>query len=373
MDILIIGNGFDLAHGLKTSYGQFLDFCKNLNFDQESERYLFYKRCLERNLWMKHFIARQNQLRDTWIDLECEIYDVIKFLNTQFFFGNGDDSRSKINKVLSIDIFNQEFKLQNINVFLRNSYYNEKLSKEGIETPFKSYIFNYYIKNSQDLINLLHNQLIEFTQLFEKYLLEEVFTNQEQIKKYNFLFQSKDRAVHTLSFNYTDTYERLYKEKSLYADPKSLYVYIHGKAGQNNLIFGTKSFYNYLPNPHNEQIPVVFNIFKKHNMRHKYNTIEAYQHLLKIITDPHRIIKPVFHIIGHSLDMTDRGILEHILLANKNAVIKIYYHDEESQEKLLNNITDIITEKEVMTRVQLIDQHDEKRGILRPVKKGALV
>lgn len=26
LDILIIGNGFDLAHGLKTSYKDFLDF-----------------------------------------------------------------------------------------------------------------------------------------------------------------------------------------------------------------------------------------------------------------------------------------------------------------------------------------------------------
>ena len=29
MDILILGNGFDLAHGLKTKYSDFLDYCKN--------------------------------------------------------------------------------------------------------------------------------------------------------------------------------------------------------------------------------------------------------------------------------------------------------------------------------------------------------
>ena len=28
MDIMIIGNGFDLAHSLKISYKDFLDFCK---------------------------------------------------------------------------------------------------------------------------------------------------------------------------------------------------------------------------------------------------------------------------------------------------------------------------------------------------------
>lgn len=28
MDILILGNGFDLAHGLKTKYSDFLEYCK---------------------------------------------------------------------------------------------------------------------------------------------------------------------------------------------------------------------------------------------------------------------------------------------------------------------------------------------------------
>ena len=28
MDILILGNGFDLAHGLKTKYSDFLDYCE---------------------------------------------------------------------------------------------------------------------------------------------------------------------------------------------------------------------------------------------------------------------------------------------------------------------------------------------------------
>lgn len=28
MDILILGNGFDLAHDLETRYGDFLEYCK---------------------------------------------------------------------------------------------------------------------------------------------------------------------------------------------------------------------------------------------------------------------------------------------------------------------------------------------------------
>ena len=58
--------------------------------------------------------------------------------------------------------------------------------------------------------------------------------------------------------------------------------------------------------------------------------------------------------------------MKHVFLANKNAVINIYYHNEETQERLINNITDIIGEEEVMTKVRLIYQHDKECGILLP-------
>ena len=59
-------------------------------------------------------------------------------------------------------------------------------------------------------------------------------------------------------------------------------------------------------------------------------------------------------------------------MINKNATIKVYYHNEEAQERLINNITDIITEEEVMARVQFIYKNDEKRGMLKPVNKEVL-
>ena len=182
MDILIIGNGFDLAHGLKTSYGEFLDFCKNLKFEDESEQYSDYKHCLEKNLWMKHFITRQNQLGNTWIDLENEIYEVIKFLKSQFIFDKyRDSSLLKMNKILEIEKYKCNFQLQNIHDYLRDAYSNDNLSKDGIEPFFKYDMIGFYLENSQDLINLLHRHLIEFTHLFEKYLLEEVFANPDHI------------------------------------------------------------------------------------------------------------------------------------------------------------------------------------------------
>lgn len=361
MDILIIGNGFDLAHGLKTSYKDFLEFCE-LQIENENSEY--YKK-FATNLWLKHFITRQLNLGNTWVDLESEIYDVIKYMHQKKCF-NGLNSLSSINnKVLQIEKNIIDFTLYDIKSFLREPHFNENLSKEWCSSELRPYINNFYIENSLDLINLLYKQLREFTKLFEKYLLDEVLTNIKDVKKYRLMLDSKNNEIPVLSFNYTDTYEKLYKAKSIYASNFLKYVYIHGKvcSGENcNLVLGTYSFDR---KENDKSLPIDLNLFQKHNQRHRYNTIEPYQEFIAQLTDHRRFIRPVFHIVGHSLDKTDHKILKHILLAKSNAVIKIYYHNEEAQEKLINNITDIIGEDEVMTKVQLIHQHDPDRGILK--------
>ena len=81
-------------------------------------------------------------------------------------------------------------------------------------------------------------------------------------------------------------------------------------------------------------------------------------------TDKRKKIKPIFHIIGHSLDETDHKILAHVLNANKNSIINIYYHNEEAQTRLINKINEIIGEEEVMVRVRFIQQHDKEKGLL---------
>lgn len=234
------------------------------------------------------------------------------------------------------------------------------------ESPYRV-----HFDKSEFFINFLYDQLREFTKAFEQYLSNEIMAKLVRDDKYILTLPSNNTRLYVLSFNYTDTCFKLYDHSR---NPNTKYsietIFVHGKVQNSNdseLVLGTKSFKS--SNAYGA-ISIDFNIFKKHNQRHKYNTIEPYQELLRQIK--FSITNPVFHIIGHSLDETDHNILKHVFSANKDAMIKIYYHDEESQERLINNITDIITEEEVMTRVQFIDQHDEKRGILRPVKKKVL-
>lgn len=373
MDILIIGNGFDLAHGLKTSYKHFLDFCKEQN-NKRIPMAVNYGTTFIDNIWLRHFLMREKQLGNTWIDLEQEIYKVIKNVSFSINYLSSNKPNFRFPALFSIKKDILEFYFNKMFDYMKPVNNMQTIGKKGyieIETNVFSCLY-YHIENSDGLIHLLYDQLREFTKVFEQYLINEVMAKLVRDDKYILTLPTGNTKLYVLSFNYTDTCFKLYDHsRNPYTEYSIETIFVHGKAeydSNSKLVLGTKSF-KASNNP--KTISSQFNIFQKHNQRHKYNTIEPYQDLLKGIK-LQKDESVIFYVLGHSLDETDHNILKHVFSANKDAMIRIYYHDEESQERLINNITDIIGEEEVMTRVQFIDQHDEKRGILRPVNKKVL-
>ena len=90
MNILVIGNGFDLAHGLKTKYEDFLKFTQTyLEYDEAYRKKPEIKEELEGlikdNLWLEYFYSiyesRKQEGKDGWIDFESEISQVIQVLD----------------------------------------------------------------------------------------------------------------------------------------------------------------------------------------------------------------------------------------------------------------------------------------------------
>lgn len=377
MDILIVGNGFDLAHGLKTSYRDFLNYCYEKLYKPRftyvpSDPYY-------QNLWIKHFINVQRNMGDTWIDVEKEIFRVIKIVKNLSILTN--INQLNINpQIFTIDFNNNVFIFDNITNHMQDSYGTYSTNEKAYIRlqPHNNLTYSVYIANSAGFINFMYDQLRDFSKLFEEYLLNEVLANINCESPYKLSLKTigvepNNKDVYLLSFNYTDTCERLYKQKfNTYCNIEKFEpIYVHGKVGQCencDLVLGTHSFENeYKENP-TLNIPHEFNIFKKHNQRHKYSTINKYQDLLQKLNpmDKRKKIKQVFHIIGHSLDETDHKILAHVLNANKNSIINIYYHNEEAQTRLINKINEIIGEEEVMARVRFIYQHDKEKGILIP-------
>ena len=374
MDILILGNGFDLAHGLKTTYMDFLNYCVEKN-NKRFIGMINYGTTFIDNIWLRHFITTCNNYGKNWIDLEEEIYRVILSLNKTIKNLSGGDVEVVFPLTFSIqkDILNFDF--NQIIDYLKtcnNRIETDEKNYTNIETNDFSHLY-FYIDNYQGFINFIYDQLRAFIELFEKYLEEIVISGIGCKPKYqlSLLQESKPnimKFLYVLNFNYTDTLTRLYEQTMDSRQKKSIRnFYVHGKINSNNMILGTQ-FYN----NKNIDISPEFNVFRKHNQRHKYNTIEEYQNLLHLIKSPNDNTRRVFHVVGHSLDKSDAVILKHIFLAHQDSIINIYYHNEETQEKLINNITEIIGEEEVMEKVRFIYQHDLERGLLIPQKEPVL-
>ena len=122
MNILIIGNGFDIAHGMPTKYGDFLNFIRRyVEFRNSNEVSIQNEEAFEDiiklkiknpelyeeidvltndNVWYRHFNSiYENRMidgKDGWIDFESEISSIVKIIDgfrieiiEQMKLGNG--------------------------------------------------------------------------------------------------------------------------------------------------------------------------------------------------------------------------------------------------------------------------------------------
>lgn len=118
MNILVIGNGFDLAHELPTKYGDFLEMIQcfksitnepNImrsggldNIEKPIyaflDRFIFeentlsaeFNKLIEDNFWIEYFLENPMYRRENWIDFESEISKVVEQLNEDMYFDNGE-------------------------------------------------------------------------------------------------------------------------------------------------------------------------------------------------------------------------------------------------------------------------------------------
>ena len=125
MNILLIGNGFDLAHGLPTKYTDFLEFVKMIKIIKEKNIFndgfaisdaecnvdngklhqdirltILNKAndnklegdskelidCINHNIWIEYFLQCDSFLKENWIDFESEISRIIKIIDNNSYF-----------------------------------------------------------------------------------------------------------------------------------------------------------------------------------------------------------------------------------------------------------------------------------------------
>ena len=243
MNILILGNGFDLAHGLKTKYSDFLDYCVEKN-NKRIIGMINYGTTFIDNIWLQHFITTCNNYGKNWVDLEDEIYRVVLSLNKTLLDLSGGEIEMIFPLTFSIKKDILEFNFYKIIDYLKtcnNRLETDKKKYITVETNDFSHLY-FYIENYQGLINFIYDQLRTFVEMFERYLNEVVMSEIDSEPKYQLsLLQSSKPNIKSflfiLNFNYTNTLTKLYKDTMDSKQKKSIRnFYVHGKINANNIV-----------------------------------------------------------------------------------------------------------------------------------------
>jgi hypothetical protein len=149
-----------------------------------------------------------------------------------------------------------------------------------------------------------------------------------------------------LSFNYTNTYERLY------GSDKTQYCYIHGKAqekrNETNLIFGIDDD---LPRGEESNNFKLIR-FKKYYQRIIFKTGSEYRDWLNP-QDNQTTSQNYVHIVGHSLDVSDYDVLYEIF-SNQSFKIIVYYYCSEDFEDKVQKVIKLLAYKGINGRDELI-------------------
>lgn len=338
--VLVIGNGFDLAHGFPTKYDDFLDFCKdaiaticvNVPSHPLQDIHIIAAPYLKNNIWVDYFLGvkkKNMSLGKNWVDLEEEISDIISHLDHSS--SNLDDTVSRT-KVDEKNNFQEKYN----KIFLAIKKVEETFLPEHNDTFTKTLIISNM--RLEELKEHLFKDLQRFILAMDIYLLEVV--EKEELKPRKFFNDMKLDLI--INFNYTHTYKKLYRKT------KPVY-HIHGECGraENNLIFGIDDYWK----GEHKDLHTNYAIFKKYIQRIRKRTFvilkEGYQNIERQLA---RTPNSELIIYGHSLAITDEDILKELLNMNFSKTT-VYFLADTDEGQYMANAVALIGKKDFENRV----------------------
>lgn len=359
MKILVIGNVFDLAHSLPTKYSHFLDFvsdCIRYSSDEEQafqiehnqyfeetrqrypELYDEYMELIANNRLLEHFLRiykdRCRDGKEGWIDFENEIAYIIKSLEIALkeYLKQNEEGKEEIS-----------FRPQCVDRIVR------ELLLIGGEGSGYGIIVPESFKDGR--VDAILGDLNRITRLLELYLVDYVENLEITCRLPEF---ENAEITHVLSFNYTDTYRKLYDP-----DRSAKYCYIQGFARGNesvdtcSLVLGVdESSLNACGDEDN-----TFVWFKKFYQRIYKETDSEY---IDWLNEYERVQNAMpkaslpqvdLYIYGHSLDVTDRDALRYLILWPKMTTHIFYYNRRDFSEKV-RNLVRVIGKEELIRRTR---------------------
>lgn len=343
--IVLIGNGFDLAHGLKTSYKDFInwywDYRRDLlpdNLTTISEDILCKLEIIDKyslsswHVFAFHYSCFQNLANNK----KTPGIQILKdFINNKAVFSV---QYSSFLKSISESIETKGW------VDIENEYYN-LLTKYAFDESSKD-----KISSLNDQLKFLTDLLVEYLKSVDKQgaIIDGIFTkiyapvNARDISVNASNYDSSDiERIMLLSFNYTNT-AKMYLNKNIISE----LIYIHGKTDEpQSVIFG-----------YGDELDTKFKDLQNLNNDDCLNNIKTIRYLE---TDNYRSVLAFMesapyqvYIMGHSCGNSDRTLLN-TLFEHKNCIsIKPYYYQKENGMdnyiELAQNISRNFTDMKLM-------------------------
>ncbi|WP_459209267.1 AbiH family protein [Aquimarina rhabdastrellae] len=325
--LILIGNGFDMSFGLKTSYNDFL-------------LWLIKRELLEA---LKSGITNFNGRRVDGL-IENKLFRIV--VRSKFTNVNYNDKVEAIKSIEEILYFMKTYEII-IESFYRSGLINEILVSainnwvdiEGMYFNLIKAILNKKIRLDIDILNIelefliyeLEKYLLEIDNevLSEKSALKHLANFEEDINSKEIYFPEKEvKEIQTdiryfLNFNYTNTLEKImtFSKKGI----KKEINHIHGKLNDldNPIIFG---FGDEMDKVYKEMEEMNDNRFFKYIKSFHYFKNSSYRKLIRFLDSNDFQVC----IYGHSCGLSDRVMLNEIFEHNNCKSIKIYFYKDEN-------------------------------------------
>jgi hypothetical protein len=381
--LVIIGNGFDLAHGLPTSYKDFIDdFWKCFKDNCKND---LYKQIIITNDAYDRFYKHYKEINN-FKDFKSNLFEYCKDYRYDFY----DENCVAIYNMKDIFRIKNDFFLKINNESIENWIDIENLYYSELKRIVKSKCLNvtkteeYWKKQQRIEVEKLNQEFEQVKNLLKNYLKEKV------VEKYNFKsinsdfhdiffpdiledlkidswikdFSKEDKdyinelinqkkqdqvKLRFLNFNYTPTLSiYFHMNRSIYSDSE---FFIHGnlKDSNNKINFG-------FGDEMDEDYKLIENIddneYLKNFKSFQYLQNDTYKKLMDFVESE----KFEVFIMGSSCGLSDRTLLNTIFEHENCRLIKVFYYQWEENGEKKDNFTEL---------TQNISRHFNDKKLMR--------
>jgi len=356
-NVLVLGNGFDLYHNMKTRYSDYIEFMRALKRSNEEgaaqsrtltgliadksglqdsslQAYIRsgYPPEAVKSLWatlennfVRYFMAYSAAVKG-WIDFEILIknitVDVEEIMNRLDVQGRLEGKLTG-RETLLVNSFDKIF-----DVIGRG----DVALKEGFANQLTGV-------NRREVIQTLQAEFDGLCESIWRYLKDVEPHNREMQTELTYRQIQDIRADTIVTFNYTDTYKR-------YGLRPDHVIHVHGSLEENNIVLG-------FHDDNEKELQYVY--FKKYLqcIIRRTPILKQYR-FSKEIKDFDRSStgiyeEPVMHFFGHSLDITDREELQYLFDCASG--IKIYFVNELDYKDKVEKVIALLGKEKALQRI----------------------